>query len=275
MPSDRDESVKAQEAYWYWRNRAGKVEPVMVRSVVESPDAVAREEIERLEIELTNAANGALVNRYVKEARKEAQDAKAKLDEARGLLAKAMEWAAGYPLQGSGSHADHGAANDVYQSIRAFLDPPTPAAESPEDEDANEDEFTYNKPAPTVSEGTPRERHFFMGCTVITLIDPCKEACHYLPPGTPSTIYNRCGKPASDPIHAPAPSRGEARRGGEGMTPAEQGSRKAAIEGPCLACGLRLTRSVEPINDYIECPNCRRINVYKDSFEPVALVASR
>ena len=121
MPSDRDESVKAQEAYWYWRNRAEKVEADL---------AAAREEIERLEIELTNAANGALVNRYVKEARKEAQDAKAKLDEARGLLEIAHNnlgpcktWADDDPR----TCINTGSMHCVSCAIVAFLAPPKPA----------------------------------------------------------------------------------------------------------------------------------------------------
>lgn len=97
------------------------------------------------------------------------------LEDARKLLRKAEEWAAKYPLQGSGSHADHGAANDVYQSIRAFLarlDAGQPEAPKPEP-----------------------QTHAFV------LHDHAVEGwlcrlCHYEQDG------EACLKPEGDPVHA-------------------------------------------------------------------------
>ena len=172
--ADAAEAVlQAQEACWYWRNRAGKVEPVMVRSVVESPDAVAREEIERL--------------RNVEKARDRWKQAAEKWAEQARLAPPAPT---AEPCGGSklGWCEEHNAP----QGHRGGS---SSAAETPRC--LCSDGWRHCPIHQDEGREPPSERHAFVRCSAPTLCFWCH---HHLDVGK-----GQCGKPASDPIHAPAP----------------------------------------------------------------------
>lgn len=223
------------------------------------------------------------------------------LDEAKGLLRKAQEWAAGYPLQGSGSHADHGAANDVYQSIRAFLDPEAkPSApegelrsakaariysfirkhfDSHTDAGMDRDEMYWDALAAMLYAEIERQCRYGMSCGSYVINGRCAE----------------CGR-AVDP--APQPEGGEAKRvpeqgecpgvfgfpcalerghlGFHSKLPAPRASEppppkeEEATLLPCPECGNAPTYDHQAVGVAVECENCGMRTAYVQGLDGCA-----